>query len=83
MEEKTYAVGKRIRQARLRAKMTQDKLVDALETMGIKTDRSTIVRIEHGIQPVAKSDIKILGELLHTTEEELLGCTILIKNEKD
>ncbi len=65
--------GKYIRQARLRAKMTQAQLANALEAFDIHTDEKTIMRVEHGMEVVTDYDIKVLAQVLHVTTDELLG----------
>lgn len=70
-EKKAYLlkVGNRIKDLRLQRKMSQDELAKACGY----GSRSTINKIELGINDVPQSKIKALADALHTTVGSILG----------
>lgn len=62
-------IGHRIRESRLNAEMSQDELA---KKVGYKS-RSTINKIESGINDIARSKIVLIARALNTTPAYLMG----------
>ena len=64
--------GNRIREARLRQRLSQYDLAARLQTQGILIERDSISRIEIGTRFVADYEVKVLAKVLNVPLEWLL-----------
>ena len=65
--------GNRIREARLRQRLSQYDLAARLQTQGILIEQDSISRIEIGTRFVADYEVKVLAKVLNVPLEWLLG----------
>ena len=64
--------GNRIREARLRQRISQYDLAARLQTQGILIEQDSISRIEIGTRFVADYEVKVLAKVLNVPLEWLL-----------
>lgn len=64
--------GNRIREARLRQRLSQYDLAVRLQTQGILIEQDSISRIEIGTRFVADYEVKVLAKVLNVPLEWLL-----------
>ena len=64
--------GNRIREARLRQRLSQYYLAARLQTQGILIEQDSISRIEIGTRFVADYEVKVLAKVLNVPLEWLL-----------
>ena len=64
--------GNRIREARLRQRLSQYDLAARLQTQGILIEQDSISRIEIGTRFVADYEVKVLAKVLNLPLEWLL-----------
>lgn len=64
--------GNRIREARLRLKLSQSDLAARLQTEGIILERDSISRIESGLRFIADYELKVFAKVLKVELEWLL-----------
>lgn len=64
--------GNRIREARLRQRLSQYDLAARLQTQGILIEQGSISRIEIGTRFVADYEVKVLAKVLNVPLEWLL-----------
>lgn len=64
--------GNRIREARLRQRLSQYNLAARLQTQGILIEQDSISRIEIGTRFVADYEVKVLAKVLNVPLEWLL-----------
>lgn len=64
--------GNRIREARLRQRLSQYDLAAKLQTQGILIEQDSISRIEIGTRFVADYEVKVLAKVLNVPLEWLL-----------
>ena len=64
--------GNRIREARLRQRLSQYDLAARLQTQGILIEQDSISRIEIGTRFVADYEVKVLAKVLNVPLEGLL-----------
>ena len=64
--------GNRIREARLRQRLSQYDLAARLQTQGILIEQDSISRIEIGTRVVADYEVKVLAKVLNVPLEWLL-----------
>ena len=64
-------VGIRIKTARKEARISQMKLAAEMQLLGIKTDRSTIAKLEGGRRPVSDIEIIAIAKILNVPIAEL------------
>ncbi len=65
-------VGKRLRQLRLRRKLTQDALAAKVQLAGCDLTRSALAKIEVGQRHLYPDELKALSAVLQVPPEELL-----------
>lgn len=65
-------VGRQIRSARERRKLTQEQLAAQLQTRGCDITRSALAKIEAGQRHIYTFELRTLRELLDVPYEELL-----------
>ncbi|MDD5522783.1 MAG: helix-turn-helix transcriptional regulator [Kiritimatiellae bacterium] len=66
-------VGKRVQQARLKKKMTQDQLAAKLARNNVQIDRAGISKIENGSRCVYDYELKALASILDHSPNSLLS----------
>ena len=66
--------GNRIREARLKQRISQADLAAKLQLAGINMERDSISRIEIGTRFVADYEISVLSKILQVPVEWLLEC---------
>lgn len=64
-------IGKNIKEARLKSKLTQKQLSEKLETKAVYVCRGSISRIENGSRVVTDYEIKAISEILKVPIELL------------
>ena len=65
--------GDRIREARIKLRLSQEALAVRLKLEGVELERDSISRIEIGTRFVADYEIKMLAKVLNTSVTWLLG----------
>jgi transcriptional regulator with XRE-family HTH domain len=70
---KKNIVAGRMREARLRQKLSQDQLSAKLARQKVAIDRAGVSKIETGIRCVYDFELKAIARVLRTTPAELLG----------
>ena len=65
--------GERIREARIKLRLSQKALAVRLKLEGVELERDSISRIEIGTRFVADYEIKMLAKVLNTSVTWLLG----------
>jgi len=65
--------GDRIREARLRARLSQSDLCRRLQLAGVIVERDVISRIENGGRFVADFEVVVIADVLEVSVDWLLG----------
>lgn len=65
--------GERIREARIKNKLSQAELAAKLQVSGVVIERDSISRIEIGTRFVADYELMVLSDILGVSVEWLLG----------
>lgn len=65
--------GERIREARLKRRLTQADFAAQLQIAGVTIERDSVSRIEIGTRFVADFELKIIAEVLNVSVEWLLS----------
>lgn len=65
--------GERVREARIRAGMSQDTLAAKIQLSGLQMGRMAVSRIETGKRIVPDFELPIIAEALGVTTDWLLG----------
>ena len=73
VEENVNITGKRIKEARLKAKMTQSQLSARLELLPVYICRGSISRIENGERTVTDVEIDGISKVLNVTLDYLFN----------
>ena len=68
--------GDRIREARLRARLSQSDLCRRLQLAGVIVERDVISRIENGGRFVADFEVVVIADVLEVSVDWLLGKRI-------
>ena len=66
-------LGKKIREARIKNKLSQAELAAKLQVSGVVVERDSISRIEIGTRFVADYELMVLSDILGVSVEWLLG----------
>ena len=69
---KKILCGKRVREARLRQRLSQYALAAKLQTEGILMEQDSISRIEIGTRFVADYEVKVIAKILNVPVQWLL-----------
>ena len=72
-EGKKNVSGERIREARIKNKLSQAELAAKLQVSGVVIERDSISRIEIGTRFVADYELMVLSEILGVSVDWLLG----------
>ncbi|MCX7657376.1 MAG: helix-turn-helix domain-containing protein [Oscillospiraceae bacterium] len=67
-------IGRNIRDLRRKKKMTQDILAAKMQLLGCNTTRSSLAKIEAGIQHISASELCAIKEVLNASYDEILKC---------
>lgn len=65
--------GERIREARVKQRMSQSELAARLQVKGVNIERDSLSRIETGTRFVTDYEIVVLSEILNVSALWLLG----------
>lgn len=65
--------GERVREARKKMGLSQEKLAAKLQVEGINIERDSVSRIEIGTRFVADFELSVLCKVLGVTPDHLLG----------
>ena len=65
-------IGRKIREARLKAEMGQTELVSKLQLLDVKMTRETLVKVERGAQHIQLEQLKGIKSVLGVSYEDLL-----------
>ena len=76
-EGKKNICGQRLKDARLRKRLTQSQLAAKLQTEGILIERDSITRIEIGTRFVTDYELRALSQILGVSLEYLLEMDTL------
>lgn len=71
--EKTNITGKRIKDARIKAGLSQQQLSDKLELSAVYVCRGSVSRIENGERAVTDIEIDAISKVLGVTLDYLFG----------
>ena len=71
--EKVNIIGDRIKQARIKAGLSQKQLSVKLELMAVYTCRGSISRIENGRRAVTDIEIDAISKVLNVSLDYLFG----------
>lgn len=71
--DETNIIGPRVREARLRAKMSQKQLSEKMELMAVYICRGSLSRIENGQRTVTDIEIDALSKVLNVSLDYLFG----------
>lgn len=71
--EKTNITGKRIKSARIKAGLSQQKLSDKLELSAVYVCRGSVSRIENGERAVTDIEIDAISKVLGVSLDYLFG----------
>ncbi len=66
-------IGRNIRELRKKKKMTQDILAAKMQLLGCNTTRSSLAKIEAGIQHISISEIYAIKTVLNVSYEDLFN----------
>lgn len=72
-EGKKNVSGERVREARIKNKLSQAELAAKLQVSGVVIERDSISRIEIGTRFVADYELMVLSEILGVSVDWLLG----------
>ena len=71
--EKTNIIGSRIKEARIKAGMSQQQLSNKLELMAVYVCRGSISRIENGERAITDIEIDAISKVLKSSLDYLFG----------
>ncbi len=71
--EKLNIIGARIKEARMKAGISQKQLSDKLELMAVYTCRGSVSRIENGKRAVTDIEIDAISKVLNVSLDYLFG----------
>ena len=71
--EKVNIIGSRIKEARIRAEMSQKQLSEKLELLAVYTCRGSISRIENGQRAVTDIEIDAISKVLNVSLDYLFS----------
>lgn len=71
--EKINIIGSRIKEARIRAGMSQKQLSEKLELLAVYTCRGSISRIENGQRAVTDIEIDAISKILNVSLDYLFN----------
>lgn len=66
-------IGNRIKEARIRAGMTQKQLSERLELLAVYTCRGSVSRIENGRRAITDIEIDAISKVLNVSLDYLFG----------
>ena len=66
-------IGKRVKEARTKAQLTQEELSERLAKLGVSIDRAGVAKIETGIRGVLDFELVALAKALEVKTVWLLG----------
>ena len=66
-------IGGRIREARIKAGLSQQQLSDKLELLAVYTCRGSISRIENGQRAITDIEIDAISKVLNVSRDYLFG----------
>lgn len=72
-EGKNNVSGDRIRELRLRARLSQTDLAAKMQTEGVTIEQDSISRIETGTRLVTDFELLVLSRIFNTTADWLIG----------
>ncbi len=64
--------GEKIREARVKSRMSQSELAAKVQTEGVTLERDSISRIENGTRFIADYELKIFAKVLNVKVESLI-----------
>ena len=64
--------GEKIREARVKSRLSQSELAAKVQTEGVTLERDSISRIENGTRFIADYDLKVFAKVLNVKVESLL-----------
>lgn len=73
-EGKNNVSGDRIRELRLRARLSQSALAAKMQTEGVTIEQDSISRIENGSRLVTDYELLVLTRIFNTTADWLIGA---------
>lgn len=73
-EGKNNVSGDRIRELRLRARLSQTALAAKMQTEGVTIEQDSISRIENGSRLVTDYELLVLTRIFNTTADWLIGA---------
>lgn len=73
-EGKNNVSGDRIRELRLRARLSQTALAAKMQTEGVTVEQDSISRIENGSRLVTDYELLVLTRIFNTTADWLIGA---------
>ena len=71
--EQQNIIGSRVREARLRAGLSQRQLSDKMELLAVYTCRGSISRIENGQRAITDIEIDAISKVLDVSLDYLFG----------
>ena len=71
--ENVNIIGSRIKEARIKAGMSQKQLSEKLDLMAVYTCRGSISRIENGRRAVTDIEIDAISKILNVSLDRLFG----------
>lgn len=71
--EQSNIIGKRIKQARINANLSQQQLSNKLELMAVYVCRGSISRIENGERAITDIEIDAISKVLKVSLDYLFG----------
>ncbi|MDO4315129.1 MAG: helix-turn-helix transcriptional regulator [Oscillospiraceae bacterium] len=71
---KNNVSGDRIRELRLRARLSQSDLAAKMQTEGVVIEQDSISRIESGSRLVTDFELLVLARIFNTTADWLIGA---------
>lgn len=71
--EQFNITGERIKEARIKANMSQKQLSEKLELLAVYTCRGSISRIENGKRAVTDIELEAISEVLNVSLDFLFG----------
>lgn len=71
--DKTNIIGSRIKEARIKAGMSQQQLSNKLELMAVYVCRGSISRIENGERAITDIEIDAISKVLKSSLDYLFG----------
>ena len=64
--------GEKIREARVKSRMSQSELAAKVQTEGVTLERDSISRIENGTRFIADYELKVFAKVLNVKVESLI-----------